>query len=51
MRRGMQKNPNPQLLLDTHIYIWLMNGDKSISPRTLNQANELIKNGGGVAIS
>lgn len=47
----MQKNPNPQLLLDTHIFIWLMNGDKSLHSNALAQMDALMEDGAGIAIS
>jgi PIN domain nuclease of toxin-antitoxin system len=30
----MQKNPNIKLILDTHVFLWLMNGEKDLSEKS-----------------
>ncbi|MBI2707948.1 MAG: type II toxin-antitoxin system VapC family toxin [Proteobacteria bacterium] len=47
----MQKHPNVHLLLDTHIFIWLMNGDKSLSSDSQNQIEKVVAEEGGIGIS
>lgn len=47
----MQKQPNVHLLLDTHIFIWLINGDKTLSSNTRNYIETTIENEGSIAIS
>lgn len=47
----MQNNPNIHLLLDTHIFIWLMNGDESLSSTARLHIDRIVKEEGGIGIS
>ncbi len=51
MRTGMQKNPNIQLLLDTHVFIWLMNGDDTLSAESQKHIEGLVETECGIAVS
>ena len=51
MRRGMLKNPNVHLLLDTHIFLWLINGDSILTSKSLKYIEKIVEEEGGVAIS
>ena len=41
----MQKTTNLQLILDTHIFLWLMNGDKGLSEFSLEKITHFLKGG------
>jgi PIN domain nuclease of toxin-antitoxin system len=47
----MQKHPNIQLLLDTHVFLWLINGDKTLSSNTQHYIETTIEAEGSIAIS
>lgn len=43
MKNGKPMNKSPGLLLDTHIWVWLINGDKRLSKRTLELIDQAAK--------
>jgi len=47
----MQKKLNIQLLLDTHVFIWLMNGDDTLSPKIQQYIENIVEEEGVIAIS
>lgn len=47
----MLTNLNLQLLLDTHVFVWLMNGDEALSSNAQHHIEDVVKKGGGLAIS
>lgn len=47
----MQKYANIHLLLDTHIFIWLMNGNTTLSSNTQERIEMAVKAEGSIAIS
>lgn len=47
----MQKQPNIHLLLDTHVFIWLINGDQTLSSKTRDHIETTIQKEGSIAIS
>lgn len=46
----MQKKFN-DILLDTHVFLWLMNGDKTISPQALESILEATSHGYSLYVS
>ncbi len=47
----MQKKLDIHLLLDTHAFIWLMNGDTTLSPKICSHIENILKIGGGIGLS
>ena len=47
----MQRQLNIQLLLDTHIFIWLINGDEFLSSKARRHIENVLEKEGGIAIS
>lgn len=47
----MQKLSNIHLLLDTHAFIWLINGDETFSPKAQQHIEMIMENEGAIAIS
>lgn len=47
----MQKQANIQLLLDTHIFLWLMNGENFLSSKNREYIEDVIEEEGSVGVS
>jgi len=47
----MQKKANISLLLDTHVFIWLINGEQMLSSKAQKYISAVIKEEGEIAIS
>ena len=47
----MQKHPDVRLLLDTHVFIWLMNGDNSLSAKARVLIERVVEEEGSIALS
>lgn len=47
----MQKTPNINLILDTHVFLWLIDGDSKLSTSSQKMIQKVIEHEGGIAIS
>lgn len=46
----MLREPNIHLVLDTHIFLWLMEGDSHISKKSVEYIESIVENEFGIAV-
>lgn len=47
----MLKNPNIKLVLDTHVFIWLISGNENLALQSREYLSKIVANEGGIGIS